>query len=272
MSSQIPEIIYKYRDWNNQFHKRILLHNEIYLTSPSEFNDPFDCKIPRNFLSLKSSEIEEFQNKLAQKRYAENPSINYGEQLFQIKTHMSNIKDFQGEDEKAYFKILNENYGIFSLSTTFNVILLWSHYANNHQGFCVGFKEEKLRYFGGFVRTGIVAYQTDFPQIKPKAQETKEEKYDRIRIQTTTKSEDWKYEQEYRLIKAFVKPPLPFERCNKVPDVVFSDVTLGINISPDNKEEIIEICSKKNIPVYQAKKVPFKFEIDRDLIEKKWHH
>jgi hypothetical protein len=163
--------------------------------------------------------------------------------------------------------MMDKHYGIFSGSAKWNGILLWSHYSNNHQGFCVDFKEEKLRYFGGFVRTGVVMYENDFPEIKYKKDESEQEKLDRIVIQTTTKSEDWEYEEEYRLIKVFVEHPLSFERCVQIPDDIFSDVTLGINISVENKEEIIEVCRQKGILVYQAKKVPFKFEIDRELIK-----
>lgn len=43
---QIPKTIYKYRDWKNDFHRKIILHQELFVPSPSTFNDPFDCKIP----------------------------------------------------------------------------------------------------------------------------------------------------------------------------------------------------------------------------------
>lgn len=60
---------------------------------------------------------------------------------------------------------------------------------------------------------------------------------------------------------------MSFERLIAVPNEVISEVVLGINISTDDKDEIVEICRRKNIPVYQARKVPFKFAIDRELIE-----
>ena len=51
-----PKIVYKYRDWSNPFHKRILLGNEIYLTPPNKFNDPFDCRINQNFYQMTTAE------------------------------------------------------------------------------------------------------------------------------------------------------------------------------------------------------------------------
>ena len=47
-----PQIIYKYRDWQIGYHRNILTHNQIFLASPKDFNDPFDCRIPEDFLSL----------------------------------------------------------------------------------------------------------------------------------------------------------------------------------------------------------------------------
>ncbi len=269
MSNEIPQIVYKYRDWNNQFHKNILLHNEIYLASPGAFNDPFDCKIPRNFHSLTQEDREQFKQDLATKERHKfvGKEVEFNDHLKNLSARMDNIDSFQKEDEESYFKQMNAHYGIFSLSRIFDGILLWSQYGANHTGFCIGFWEEKLRTSYGLCnRTGCVSYRQKFPDIKPKIKEDEEEKLSRIHIQTTTKSIEWKYEKEYRLLKAFETSPLPFERCVYVDNDVFSNVTLGINISDRNSKEITQICKQKGIPVYQAKKVPFKFEIEREQI------
>ena len=87
-------------------------------------------------------------------------------------------------------------------------------------------------------------------------------------IQTYTKSEDWTYESEYRLVQNyFPQEPEPFERIINVNDDVFSEVILGINISKSDEKEIVAICRKKKVPVYRAKPKDFLFEIDRDLIK-----
>lgn len=39
-----PKILYKYANWSNDYHKKLLITPEIYFASPSSFNDPFDCK------------------------------------------------------------------------------------------------------------------------------------------------------------------------------------------------------------------------------------
>ena len=42
----IPSILYKYRDWSNIYHKKIITENQIFLSSQNGFNDPFDATIP----------------------------------------------------------------------------------------------------------------------------------------------------------------------------------------------------------------------------------
>ncbi len=40
---------YKFRNWGECCHRRLLTHREIYFASPKEFNDPFDCRIPPRY-------------------------------------------------------------------------------------------------------------------------------------------------------------------------------------------------------------------------------
>ncbi len=57
-------IVCKYRDWSNVSHRNLLIYNELYLASPNDFNDPFDCRIYPNFTNLNESEIEEYIERL----------------------------------------------------------------------------------------------------------------------------------------------------------------------------------------------------------------
>jgi hypothetical protein len=43
---ELPRILYKYRDWTNLTHQKIIIRHEVYFARPSEFNGPFDGNIP----------------------------------------------------------------------------------------------------------------------------------------------------------------------------------------------------------------------------------
>ena len=46
-----PSILYKYRNWSNPLHQKILKENKIFLASPRDFEDIYDCNIPEKFPS-----------------------------------------------------------------------------------------------------------------------------------------------------------------------------------------------------------------------------
>ena len=53
-----PKILYKYRDWNDEFSKRSIENLEVFFPSPRRFNDPFDCAIPPDPFGLTEDGIK----------------------------------------------------------------------------------------------------------------------------------------------------------------------------------------------------------------------
>ena len=142
------QIFYKYRSWSDQFHKDLLLKNELYLSSPDRFNDPFDCTIPICFALLDNKEkIHKYAGYFINKGRAnqENLERTYAEEfekMVYMLTHK--VEDFQS----LHFKIENakqkKHFGIISLSKNWNNVLMWSHYSVNHSGYSVGLYDTKL--------------------------------------------------------------------------------------------------------------------------------
>lgn len=263
-----PEKVYKYRSWQNGLHKNILLYNELYLASPKDFNDPFDCRIPPNFTCLTDKEKEKYFNDLVNSKINEIEEDKREMVIKNLKRRLENPKGFQKDIEELTYSSQNKYYGILSLSRRWNSILMWSLYSECHKGFCVGFWEKKLRYHGDLGRIKQVDYNEIFPELKPIIAKTKEDMIESIFIQVFTKSSEWNFEQEYRMYRNyFDKEPLTFERLIYIPNDVFAEVVLGINISISDRNEIVRLCKFKNIPVYQAYKEPFKFEIKREIID-----
>lgn len=259
-----PKIIYKYRSWSNKYHRDILLKNEVYLSSPIEFNDPFDCKIPINYLLIDTLEkIGKYVNDVFERQKdclvakgfnIENEKIKYSKSL-------ENIQKFQKEKDELEFPKIDNHYGVLCMSAKWNSILMWSHYGDFHKGFCIGFNEEKMRQSGLFGKGGPVIYSGNFPLINPLDNED-------IMItsfyQTHYKSIDWSYEEEYRFtLLMFPEKPTNEMRIKIFQENCIEEINLGVNIDALHKEEIIVEARKKNIKIYQLIKIPFKFEFDR---------
>jgi len=97
----------------------MLKDREIYFSDPKHFNDPIDCKISI-FSALKAA-------------------INLAEK--EDKSIKRKLEKMEALD-KTLRKIENtvKESAVFSLSKEKNNILMWSHYADRHRGFALGFK------------------------------------------------------------------------------------------------------------------------------------
>jgi hypothetical protein len=265
MNSNYPKIIYKFRHWNNlecrEFDRHPLTHRTLYLASPKDFNDPFDCRIPIDFSLLdtekkKQDYVDDLIKKLSPLIKSNN--MNLESEMKQMSDRVRDIETYQKEYENMKFGSNNEKLGILSLSTSWEEILMWSHYADNHQGYCVGFDEYKMRYSKLFGMGGLVHYPVDYemPRINPLDRSNLKEA-SKIEF---TKSKNWKYEQEYRLTKRI---ECTEERIKKIPDDYLKEVIIGCNSSKEAIVEIMEAVSDLKIPVYQAEKIPFQFSLRR---------
>jgi len=264
MSKELPEIIYKYRDWTKDFHVRMLTHREVFLPSPKDLNDPFDCRVTPNFGLLDSDDkIREYikvvgersRSRLAAK--GQRPE-DFADDLFD---RLKNNRDEEQENwDKVTAKAQDERYGVFSLSGRWNSILMWGHYSACHTGFCVGFHEKKMQDSGLFGRGGLIRYNSDYPDIDPKEDYTPERGF----IETFTKAVDWKYEEEYRLFK-FLKSGN--KRLITVDKSYFAELIVGLNFPEGDLPQIFDISDNLEIPVFKIVKVSRKFEIDRIKIK-----
>lgn len=261
-----PDVIYKFRDWKDPYHKNVLMENQLYLPTPNMFNDPFDCRIPIDYRHLATKEkIERFAHGFIDRHQdfiAEN-GLSHKEEFEKLVYDLTNdLEGFQSRHEEELFAMQDLHYGVLSMSTKWDNILMWSHYADLHRGVCYGFWEEKLRNSELFGKGGPVGYNPDnvFPFINPFEENIMIKGF----TETHNKANVWNYESEYRLFKLFF-PGIPSkdDRIKTIPDDFFAEIILGIKMSEEHKKEIIEIAKRKGLKIYQAVKVPFEFKIDK---------
>ena len=61
---EFPDILYKYRTWDNPNNRRSIINREVYLASPKDFQDKFDCKIPIRYDLMNEKEAYLFYERL----------------------------------------------------------------------------------------------------------------------------------------------------------------------------------------------------------------
>lgn len=189
MKIETPNYLYKYRavDSNSL---AILKTKKIWYAQPGSFNDPYDCNI-----SLCEKDFHQgWLTILAMKA-----------------THESNIKvlhsiitepmalELWSKSQSSYkflkdimFKQL-QSIGILSLSTRNDLMLLWSHYSDNHKGFCIELSMEA----GSVLRNEAVPviYSNEFPEITI---DTIMKDPNSANSLWKSKSKEWEYEDEWR--------------------------------------------------------------------------
>jgi hypothetical protein len=254
-------ILYKYRNWNDEYHKNLLIKNELFLSPPSLLNDPFDTRIYDNYIKkLKTKEQKEnYINESIQKNLKyfleNNISIDEGRKILEKRVEDSLY--YQVRSEVIYNEIFDKGTGIACLSENWNSILMWSHYADNHKGYCIGFDEKWIRFCQKFGKVMRVEYTDKYPEPIKTSKEnelTFEQKY-------FYKSSDWKYEEEIRLVNIYNN-----ENPNRIEileNKYIKEVILGLNTPEEHKEEIISYAKNKNIDVWQTMKGDFEFKIER---------
>jgi hypothetical protein len=254
-------VVYKYRSWNNDCHRRILSDNEIYLPSPKDFNDPFDCAIIPNYDLL---DTVDKKDKFIDQFIA---AIKATNSIFEADTYTKVLKGrFESNPSKTieelkalYRKHQNLAYGIFSLSCNWNSVLMWSHYSDNHKGFCIGFDLEELKKLNEFQMGGDIEYSNEFPQIDPLNHEIEV-----IFKEINTKASPWSYEEEYRLFSIIGRGAK--ERKFRIPDSCLREVTLGLRFPEEDIKKVKELIGQRAIKIFQARQVERQFTLDRKLI------
>lgn len=269
----VPTVLYKYRDWSTSLHQSIIRANQIYFARLEDLNDPLEGDIQLHYEEHTDSQYTDYI-KDAQSRNATHLNREQRREEIRVmrRKRKKNRKAMASLGHSGRKWLLNGIYGICSLSILRDSVKMWSLYADNHTGFCVGLKTEKLVRFAKthFIAPEKVDYIEDYPHIVPPP----EVDVDVVRRPLYTKSSRWKDEEEYRLIMTPHDPdPGKFltseERLKTLPDEVFCEVILGCRTPDLWRDEIISIVAAKDPQpeVYQAQIKTGTFDLSITRIE-----
>lgn len=261
-----PEIIYKYRNWEDVNHRNLLAKNELFLSSPRNLNDPFDCRIIENYINnLNTKQNKDTYLTSALERdieYLNENGISIQEAEKVLRERIADPLHYQVRAEYNHREITDKFVGITCFSEKWDSILMWTHYGNNHKGYCVGFDEKRVRLFihGKLKR---VNYSDQYPELNPMLPQLNS-----YELKYFYKSYEWEYEKEIRLMKIFENDARQNnnERIINFKDNFIKEIILGLQINESAKQEIISIAKDKGIPVWQSVKAEFEFKIERYLI------
>lgn len=262
----IPRRLYKYRSVD-EYSLKNLEEDSVWLSDPKSFNDPYDCSFyhrveidPDNADSVLSMAQEHgltdglTEEQIQSVKKSSNPTVrllelsypddpDFGRSCGEALSHV--MKESANALVRETSEGFKRTFKICCFSENPKSILMWSHYADYHKGFCIGYDfyelgSEDLRarsmypviYSDGmFDATGVFGSTKSVENILY------------LNQVALMKSTEWAYEKEWRLV--FGNMLIQEEMSYRVPKP--KHVILGAKISSDNEKAIRKICDSKNI-------------------------
>lgn len=239
-------LYFKYRDWENKNHQKIITENSIYMASPRNFEDEKDCNLPEIFPSIVELLNFLWTNSFSHSQYC----------ILSSEDRHKNIIDWVREspafDPYGKGKVLSDEFkqeyydrfGVLSLTKRSNNTKMWEKYGADHKGFCVGLDNALLELVVG--GAGEVQYYEKLPAIKLLVDNTLTEHVKQVYSKTT----EWSFEEEYRCHKMWNHKATTEERNIKLLPFTIKEVIIGESM---NEKDMLDIISKVKQYQPQAK-------------------
>jgi hypothetical protein len=227
--------------------KTILLESKFIVRSAAFFNDPFDS-IFREIISWNLIDVLAFLSR--QKKAGRNISPDDERKIRKAvrdKNHKLFLSMIRGFSEEA-----REGLKVLCFCEQWDGLPMWAHYADNHQGVCLGFQD--------LPNALKVQYVLELPAYNVISSDG-----EKLVNALSCKAKDWEYEREWRIIISDPKSEV-IERV--YPHESLSKVILGSKISSDNKRAILSWCSARphRPKIYQAKPKSREFGLELEEI------
>lgn len=251
--------LYKYLRYEDGA-KAILDNGTMKFSQYDEFNDPFDCKV--------SYDIEDSINYAKTRRdllkaAGDKLGLSPAERISKKSVLLKNIENsiLNGD----FHHSLLEKVGICCFSITPDNILMWSHYANNHTGIVLEFDtfqdtstelDDVESLFIGYP----VKYEREMPRISVR---NGQDGFDAVQQVLLTKSDDWKYENEFRVLSTSKGPGI-----HHFDHKLISKVILGAKMKPNERVQIqnqvsmVNNSKDLNIQISEAQMNSDRYEIN----------
>jgi hypothetical protein len=252
LDSLLPPVLYKFRAINRDkpaFVSRIFTHGELYFPRAIELNDPWESR-PRikaplrpestyTYLSSADDSFTTMPREFAELVHKELFPHEHHKWSFDAR-HAAKLlhglfSDTSRSPYTEHFR-LHPTFRLCSFAANRTHPLLWSHYANGHTGFCIGFSTA----VEPFERAERITYQRAYPLFP--STKSAHDLREAERRALLHKSDIWSYEDEYRLLTGLYggdEPSLLNEQhllC--VPPDAIVSVTFGCAMRDDDRQRV----------------------------------
>lgn len=223
-----PRFLYKYLSPSSLSIKSLVIDSQLWLASPATFNDPFEMAVKVIFEGRPQEKIKALRTMAK----VVNAPWKKRQQMAQNLFHLDPTEQMNQSHRR-----LVELFGVACLTSAgARNTLMWSHYANSHEGICVQFHlpSSPVELAEAFP----VDYSDDYPVINW----VKRDKVDgQLGNVLWKKSTAWSYEKEHRLVER--------ERANTPYQLTprgVAGVVLGARASSTLEDQLIDLIQERD--------------------------
>lgn len=148
---------------------------------------------------------------------------------------------------------------------------MWAHYANNHKGMCVEYEllqiSEQLKF------SPIPVIYTD-ERVSLNSLISEDLRRDTMKFfveSVTTKSPEWSYEKEWRIIRDEAACGTRWNKADKgalLEMIRPTSITLGCRAESDFEKSVREYCETEKVTLYKMEKNKEKYQLDKKVLMK----
>jgi Protein of unknown function (DUF2971). len=230
-----------------------IINSYNWFSKPVSFNDPFDCQFN---VSTKEVSFDDYIKLYSKAKYNSPPPeegcirVEFPKGAIVNNSFTSQFKEHV-HGFGAHVSLDVKERSILSLSENFDNTTMWSHYANNHEGICVEYNPlilinkavgvlHKVKYlnpneieFNAYKLFASCSNNRDVEQYKSLINEM-----------FLTKSNDWAYEKEWRIVHNAAG------KVNYDPDSLTA-IYFGLRCGVEEKIAIRNILANKRMAFFQ---------------------
>jgi hypothetical protein len=182
--------LFHYQRLNHEHLQNTLQCGIVRFGRASEFNDPWDCK-PSSYVPDDPAELRQLVEFMAHASEKHTPQMAATKRATCSEHYLKNprqLRDDMAAASAEMWSQMDRRYRIYCLSVKPDCPLMWGHYADHHRGVCLEFDVHTPDFSS--------AIQVEYNAVYPRY--SLADGTDLCPFHS--KSIDWAYEREYRLI------------------------------------------------------------------------
>lgn len=228
--------------------------DRLWISDPARFNDPLDLRLTLKDLTYRGPFQDEGRLRRALHCLLDN-NVQVGLHKFYDDQLLGNIRDWANQAISTDLLLQDverrfEKFGVACFTCHWDNQLMWSHYASSHAGFAVEYSVRSMSFAcenPDFLQCHV-QYVSELPELC--LSEALFTPHQLLQRMLATKSTDWAYEREWRLVHCDQK-----HAAVEMPKHMrISALIAGLKLGGKKLDQLKEKAQQLKVPAFQLRK------------------